>query len=103
MGRYWYRITIGDGLATMDRFGTSDLEPEALVQHVTTGRFVMLSDFSYYDTGEKAIVPASTANPTYGPTLYINPAKVTFIHPLVGDPRHGVGGGSPPATPRGTP
>jgi hypothetical protein len=89
MTRHWYRITIADGLATMDRYGTSDLGPEALVEHVMAGKFVMLSDFSYYHTGKKTIVPASTEDPSYGPTLYINPARIVMIHPLMADPRRG--------------
>ncbi len=88
MGRNWYRIDIVDGLASKDFFGTSDLSPEALVQHVTAGRYVTLSDLCY-DSGKEGIVPASSANPHFGSTLYINPAKIVSILPLVSDPLGG--------------
>ena len=88
MSRQWYRIDIVDGLASKDYFGTSDLAPEALVQHVTAGGYVMLGDLCY-NSGKGGIVPASTQVPQFGSTVYINPAKIVSILPLTGDPRNG--------------
>lgn len=83
--KYWYRIDIVEGSDSRVFVGTSEYEPLQLVDHLQTGKYLVLTDLSYRDNQNK-IVSWSAWEPRLASVAYINPNYVTTVMPFVGDP-----------------
>jgi hypothetical protein len=84
--KYWYRIDIVEGDDSRVLVGTSEYDPQQLVEHLETRKFLVLTDLSYRDNQNK-IVSWSAWDPRLASVAYINPKFVTTVMPFMGDPR----------------
>jgi hypothetical protein len=86
MAKYWYRVDVSEGDKSRPHCGSSELDPDQLIQHLKSGQYLVLSDLFYRDN-QNRMVAWSTWDPRLSAVAYINPAFVTPVMPFIGDPR----------------
>jgi hypothetical protein len=90
----WYRINAmkeGKDHSYYPYYGSSADSLAELIQKATRGEYVILTNMVYHDrSGEGQFRPWTDWNNREGNTIAINPAYISSIHPLIGDPRKDV-------------